>query len=159
MLAYIPSIILIVWLLIEVRKFVVVRNDLRQTEAAWDKLERHRQKQEVKEKSIESTSPPPQDYYSEEQRDQYGYDYATDDYPAPPPSRSRQQKKSRGGKALSRSRKDSGQRGRRRMPPPDRARRRGASRRSKKKPLAGYDEEFGYTAEGYDDDLEDVDWD
>ena len=161
MLAYIPSIILVVWLLIEIRKFVIVSKDLRQTEAAWDKLERHREKQQVKDRSVESTPPQP-DYYPEKRFGQYDYEYDSNSYPAPIPSHSRQRAKSRGHRPPPRRNTPSGARrshdkaklGQTKYPSPAQR-----SRRSRNKPLARYDEEMDYTTDYYDDDAEEVDWD
>lgn len=76
-LAFIPSMILVVWLLIELRKFVMVRKDLKVVETSLKK-ERNRKYRELSE-SEEYPSEPPRrsrpprhdDYYEKPPHDHY----------------------------------------------------------------------------------------
>ena len=60
LIAYIPCIILVIWLLIEFRKFIIVSKRLKNAEKAWDKLIDKRSRQRSKERFIETiqTIPP-----------------------------------------------------------------------------------------------------
>ena len=73
LLAYIPSVILIVWLLIELRKFVIVDHKLKQTEITWNRIQKQRTKTKD-ERLIETIPPPPPTEYSTEYSDRRGYD-------------------------------------------------------------------------------------
>ena len=68
LLAYIPCIILIIWLLIELRKFVILNRRYTRTSAAWKNIQYKRSKRSrkrSKDRYIETIPPPPPDYYED----------------------------------------------------------------------------------------------
>jgi hypothetical protein len=75
LLAYIPCIILVVWLFIELRQFMIVSNKLKQTEMIWDRIQNQRNKE--KDKRLIQTIPPPPGHSTEYQdyNTDYYYDY------------------------------------------------------------------------------------
>jgi len=75
LLAYIPCIILIAWLLIEIRRFVLVNKRLRQTQALWNKVQTARAKKSSRgDEHFIETIPLPQAGYTSE--------YSSDYYPS-----------------------------------------------------------------------------
>jgi hypothetical protein len=101
LLAYIPSIILTIWLLIELRKFIIVRKRLKHTEETWNKVQQQRSKKKSDEHFIETIPPPPPHEYSDDYSssstrrppapEYSSTDYESEDYYEPstraPPSR------------------------------------------------------------------------
>lgn len=84
LIAYIPCIILVIWLLIEFRKFIIVSKRLKNAEKAWDKLIDKRSRQKSKERFIETIPPPPPRRYPEDSSPERYPMYDGDDfYPAP----------------------------------------------------------------------------
>jgi hypothetical protein len=84
LIAYIPCIILVIWLLIEFRKFIIVSKRLKNAEKAWDKLIDKRSRQRSKERFIETIPPPPPRRYSEYSTLERHPMHEEDDfYPAP----------------------------------------------------------------------------
>ena len=82
LIAYIPCIILVVWLLIEFRKFIIVTKRLKNAEKAWDKLVDKRSRQSSKERFIETIPPPPRRYPEDSSHDQSPIYDGDDLYPA-----------------------------------------------------------------------------
>jgi hypothetical protein len=83
LLAYIPCIILIIWLLFELRKYINVTKKLKQTEKVYAKVQEQRSKKKAKKQFVETIPPPKQpDYPSDYSSDNYppteeDYDYRT----------------------------------------------------------------------------------
>jgi hypothetical protein len=90
LLAYIPCIILIIWLLFELRKYIIITKRLRKAKIVWANIQAQREKRKSDKGFIETIPPPPpSDYSGEYSRDEYP---SSDDYygyPDRAPRRSR----------------------------------------------------------------------
>ena len=84
LLAYIPCIILIIWLLIEIRRFIQVTKKLRQTRVLWQKVQAVRSKKSSAESEhFIETIPLPHTGYTSDYYPDYASDYSSDQYSHP----------------------------------------------------------------------------
>ncbi len=84
LLAYIPCIIIIVWLIIEIRKFIIVRRRFQHTEYIWNKINEQREKRRDRDSFVETIptypSRPLPDYSYERSDDYYSTEPEDIDY-------------------------------------------------------------------------------
>lgn len=90
LLAYIPCIILVIWLFIELRKYVIVTKNLRRTKKVWKKVQAQREKKKSEDQLVETIPPPPPPEYASDYNpapgaDSYSrldedYEYPRDDF-------------------------------------------------------------------------------